>query len=101
LLKLRGCLRGRSEQSARKNSGRPRTGKRKNEPRDAKKKNVYDIIKSNKTNGVGPKTILNHLKCDKEFVQLVDEAGLSLDLKLIRAALRVLPDHETQSRNIS
>lgn len=86
--------------------GRPAIGQGKAKPQfERLKKNVYEIIQSKKAPGVGPSKILDMLKKDNQFKEQVTEAGLVLGLKLVRAALRVLPaqpaNHEIRSRNVS
>jgi hypothetical protein len=86
--------------------GRPRVGEgKKDQHAEMAKKSLYDFIRSGKKPGVGAKTLFRTLKTNNDFKELVKQAGLTSNEKLIRAALRIEtnkhPDHKTRSRNVS
>jgi hypothetical protein len=89
-----------------KKGGRPRVGEGKKDGQaEQLKKNIYDIIRGRKRPRAGAQTLLRELKADRQFSEQVKGAGLKLDRKLIRNALRAgqgqHSDHETRSRNVS
>jgi len=68
--------------------GRRKIGEARNDPKDKLKKNVYDLIKKEKKDEEGPKIVLGRLRENRQFRELVNAAGLTLDTNLIRAALK-------------
>jgi hypothetical protein len=90
-----------------KRSGRPPLSDSKR-PQDMAKLNAYRLIRAVKEKNPrwGPKTLQKHFKNDKDFRDLVKQAGLEYDTAFFRAALDhcrldILASQKSRSENVS
>ncbi len=85
--------------------GRPKLGEGpKATTQEIALRNVYDLIRAERQEGWGPKTLMCHFRDDKEFKIRVKEAGQKWGERVFKNALAWIqdnPDQKTQSGNVS
>jgi hypothetical protein len=82
-----------------KKGGRKRVGESKRDPKDRLKRQIYDRVQREHKAGCVGQALLTRLRADRQFADQVRDAGLTLNGKLIKAALedarRAATKHET------